>query len=720
MNKQNQSVRRVAILGAGYISKYHVNAVRALPGLTLAAVCDLNRTKAEGLAGQFGIPKVYSSLETMLAEEKLDAVHVLLPPEVHGAPIKRILDAGVDVLAEKPLAITSAECKELTEHAHKLGRKLGVSHNFLFSPIYERFLADLKQGRFGRLDQVDIVWNKELGQVKGGPFSSWLFARPENVLFEVGPHAFAHLAHIVGEPDRLHVYPHDRVTLPLGREFYRRWEIHGFKDATALRVRFSFIDGFTQQYIQVRGTSAAALVDFENNTYVINEHTPLLLDVDRYANVTRAALTTVQQASTTLGRFILSKMGLDKEGAPFQQCITRVVRAYYEGLDRGSFDERVSPPLATAAVALAERVTKEAKLKVKPAEAVPDADAKKAKNGNGKSSAPETVLVLGGTGFIGQALVQKLREAGYGVRLLVRNPNTISPEIKKLGVGLARGDMMDTASVEAALPGIEHVFHLARGYGEIWDDYVRTDVEPTKRLAEVCLKHGVKGFYYTSSIAIYYAGSAKQVITEDTPPSTGVARANLYARAKIEIEKDLFQLHKERGLPAVIFRPGIVLGRGGNPLHGGVAGWPYSSVSRLWGDGNAQLPIVLVDDCAEAMVRALKVPGIAGQSFNLVGDPLLTAQEYLDELERCAGIHFRRVPTSSVRYFAEEIGKYVIKTVGRDPHRRLPSWENWDGRTCKSRFDATRTKQVLGWSPTQSRDEVVREGIKVPAEQFLT
>jgi nucleoside-diphosphate-sugar epimerase/predicted dehydrogenase len=719
MNNSNQSTRRVAILGAGYISKYHVNAVRATEGLTLAAVCDLNRTKAESLAGQFAIPKVYSNLDTMLAEEKLDAVHVLLPPEVHGPPIKRILDAGVDVLAEKPLAISSAECKELAEHANKLGRKLGVSHNFLFSSIYESFAADLKAGRFGRLDQVDIVWNKELGQLKGGPFGSWLFARPENVLFEVGPHAFAHLAHIVGDPDRLHVTPYDRVALPLGREFYRRWEIYGFKDTTSVRLRFSFIDGFTTQYIHVRGTSAAATVDFENNTYVLQEHTPLLLDVDRYANVTRAAATSVQQASSTLGRFILNKMGLDKEGAPFQQCITRVVRAYYDGVARGSFDPRVSPTLATAAVALAERVTKEAKLKsTKPAEAAAESEGKKAKNG--KSSVPETVLVLGGTGFIGQALVQKLREAGYGVRLLVRNPNTISPEIKKLGVGLARGDMMDTASVEAALGGIQHVYHLARGYGEIWDDYVRTDVEPTKRLAEVCLKHGVKGFYYTSSIAIYYAGDPKQVITEDTPASSGVARANLYARAKVQIEKDLLQLHKERGLPVVIFRPGIVLGRGGHPLHGGVAGWPYSSVSRLWGDGNAQLPIVLVDDCAEAMVRALKVPNIAGQSFNLVGDPVLTAQEYLDELEHAAGIHFRRVPTSSVRYFAEEVGKYVIKTVGRDPHRRLPSWENWDGRTCKSRFDASRTKQVLGWQPTADRNEIVREGIKVPAEQFLT
>jgi nucleoside-diphosphate-sugar epimerase/predicted dehydrogenase len=719
MNKHKNNLvhRRVAVLGAGYISKYHVDAVRSVAGLELAAVCDLNAAKAQSLAGQFGISKVFTSLDTMLAEEKLDAVHVLLPPEVHGAPVRRILDAGVHVLCEKPLCITSTECETLATHAQQLGRTLGVSHNFLFSPVYERFSADLKAGRFGRLDQVDIVWNKELGQLKGGPFGGWLFARPENVLFEVGPHCFAHLAHIVGEPDTLSVSPHDRVALPRGREFYRRWEIVGFKGPTSVRIRFSFIDGFTQHYIQVRGTSAAAVVDFENNTYVCNEHTEHLLDIDRYATVTRAATATLSQASGTLGRFVLSKMGMVKEGAPFQQSITRCVRAFYDGQAQGSLDERVAPKLATAAVALAERVTREAKLPV-PAQAVVAVPERKPESkANG---APETVLVLGGTGFIGQALVQKLRAMGRGVRLLARDPNSVPAELRKLGVGIARGDVMDTASVEAALSGIEHVYHLARGNGETWDDYVRTDVEPTRRLAEACLARGVKGFYYTSSIAIYYAGDAKQVITEDTPPSSGVLRANIYARAKVEIEKMLLQMQRERGLPVVIFRPGIVLGRGGHPLHWGVAGWPYSSVSRLWGDGTAPLPIVLVDDCAEAMARAVSVPGIAGQSFNLVGEPCLTAQEYLDELERASGIHFRRVPTSSVRYFVEDVGKYVIKSVGRDPNRRLPSWDNWDGRTCRSRFDASRTKQLLGWQPTTSRDVIVREGIAVPAQQFLS
>src|SRR5262249_50747991 len=155
-------------------------------------------------------------------------------------------------------------------------------------------------------------------------------------------------------------------------------------------------------------------------------------------------------------------------------------------------------------------------------------------------------------------------------------------------------------------------------------------VEPTRALAELCLQHEVARFIYTSSIALYYAGRGASTITEDT----NVAPVgDPYARSKVENERNLVELHHKKGLPLLIFRPGIVLGRGGSPLHWGIAGWPYPSVARLWGDGNNKLPIVLLEDCADAMVRALGVPNIEGRSYNLVGPPLITANEYLDELE---------------------------------------------------------------------------------------
>lgn len=722
MSNSVNNKRRVALLGAGYISKFHVEAVRAVKNAELVAVCDLGLAKAEALAKPYGIPKTYSSLDTMLAEEKLDAVHVLLPPQIHGPSITRIMEAGVDVLAEKPLTATSAECKELSDKASALGRKLGVSHNFLYSPNYEQFYADYKAGRFGRVDQIDIVWNKPLGQLMAPTLGGWLFARPENVLFEVGPHSFGHLAHLLGGIDDLTVTPKDRIELPRGGEFYRRWEVLGWKNGASVRMRFAFIDGFTQHYIHVRGTAAVGLVDFESGTYLCTEHTAQVLDVDRYAADLRNAAASVVQASETLGRFVLAKMGMVKEGAPFQRSITRCVRSFYRSLDAGKLDERVSPELGTLAVELAERVTAAAKLG--------DGSSKK-KKGSSKEvvvapppqvagGAPETVLVLGGTGFIGQALVKRLREAGYGVRMIARSPDSVSAEIKQLGVSVVRGDLADTSSIESAMSGIKQVYHLARGTGETWDDYLKTDVEPTRRLAELCLAKGVERLYYTSSIAIYYAGRHASTITEETPPHDAVLRLNIYPRAKVEIEKLLLDMHRTKRLGVVIFRPGIVLGPGGNPLHWGIAGWPFNSVPRLYGDGNSPLPIVLVDDCADAMVRAQDVPGIEGESFNIIGEPVITAQQYLDELERAAGVKFNRVATSSARYFVEDVGKYVIKAIGRDPAAKVPSYYNSDSRSCAARFDSTRARERLGWAPTTDREKVIEQGIVLPARQFLS
>ena len=102
------------------------------------------------------------------------------------------------MFAEKPLAVRSEDCAALGKLAAERGLALGTGHNFLFAPAYERLMQDVASGRLGRLDQVDIVWNKPLPQVQFGPFGGWLFKDSRNILFEVGPHSFAHLAHLLG------------------------------------------------------------------------------------------------------------------------------------------------------------------------------------------------------------------------------------------------------------------------------------------------------------------------------------------------------------------------------------------------------------------------------------------------------------------------------------------------------------------------------------------
>lgn len=330
-----------------------------------------------------------------------------------------------------------------------------------------------------------------------------------------------------------------------------------------------------------------------------------------------------------------------------------------------------------------------------------------------------TVLVLGATGFLGRALIKRLLQDGMGLRALVRKLSGRAALLADQGVELVRGDLTDTASVAAALDGIQHVYHLARASGTVWDDYLRLDVEPTRRLADLCAARGI-GLYYTSSIAIYDGGCAGDFIDESTSPSRASLRLNVYARAKVANESLLAEMHRTRDLNVVVFRPGIVIGGGGSPRHPGVGAWPNASTCRPWGGGGHRLPFVLVDDCADAMARALHVRGIAGRSFNLVGDARLSGNEYLDALERVIGTKIRRLPLPAWRLFAQSVVKWSLGRLTGRARQPLPSYRYCDGLSCRASYGAEDAKRRLGWVPVSDTAVLIERGIAVPAAESAT
>src|SRR6516165_2615456 len=94
----------VGFLGAGFIAEWHAQALRTVRNAKLVAVCDRDAGRAQAFAARFSRVRVYTSLSTMLAEAQLDAVHVLLPPDLHAEAACEIIDAGFHVLLEKPMA----------------------------------------------------------------------------------------------------------------------------------------------------------------------------------------------------------------------------------------------------------------------------------------------------------------------------------------------------------------------------------------------------------------------------------------------------------------------------------------------------------------------------------------------------------------------------------------------------------------------------------------
>ena len=181
-----------------------------------------------------------------------------------------------------------------------------------------------------------------------------------------------------------------------------------------------------------------------------------------------------------------------------------------------------------------------------------------------------TVLVVGGTGFIGRRLVAALAKRGVGVRVLSRGVASARLALSGLPVEVMQGGHGDRAALDRALVGIDTVYHLAKATGKRWDDYVSGDIEPTRVLAEAALAHGVKRFIYTGTIDSHDSADARDVIGSDTPLDARLAHRNLYARSKAACEALLQAMHKDKGLPLVVFRPGVVVGEGSPPAHWGV------------------------------------------------------------------------------------------------------------------------------------------------------
>jgi predicted dehydrogenase/nucleoside-diphosphate-sugar epimerase len=719
---QEQAVKslRVGFLGTGYIAEWHARALSTVPAASLIAVCDKNLTRARAFGERYGAARCYESLDTMLEDRELglDAVHVLLPPDLHAHAALALIDAGRHVFLEKPMAVTREECDQLIDRAAAHSVMIGVNHNFLFASVYESLKDDLNSGKLGRPDHVTITWNRGLDQLQSGPFNLWMLRDPRNIVLEIGPHCVAAMLDLVGPLEIATVRASNAVDLPGNRKFYRRWQVDAGTGPVAVTLHLSFVPGFTEHAIHIRGTQASATADFERNTYLLRQHTRYGLDFDRYRMTRDEAGSLAAQARKTLTQYGLSKLKLSTQGSPYGLSIARAVQAFYAGLGK-AVDPRLSPELGRDIVRLCRTI---GRIGIgEPATsltAAPSPPHLATAGAPGPAQHPE-LLILGATGFIGQEVARQLLAAGRRIRVLVRNPGRLPDELQGPGVEILTGDLMRPADLEKALAGSRFVFHLARANVKTWDEFTRQDIEVTRQIAEACLSQGVQRLIYTGTIDSYYAGSKAGTITEASPLDPLIARRNLYARAKAASEEILMALHRDRGLPVVIFRPGIVIGRGGSPFHWGIGMWSWNAVCQIWGRGRNPLPLVLVEDVARALIAAIDTPGIEGESFNLVADTDLTAIDYLKALEDHAGVSFQKYPTPPWKFYVADLMKWIVKQMVRHPDQRKPSYRDWETRTQQARYNCTKARTVLNWYPTCDRCEIVSRGIHLPASEFL-
>ena len=319
----------------------------------------------------------------------------------------------------------------------------------------------------------------------------------------------------------------------------------------------------------------------------------------------------------------------------------------------------------------------------------------------------DSVLVIGGTGFIGSVLVEQLVAQGCDVRVMSRRGG--HPEGGR--VTYVKGEVADIESLRRATEGVQVVYDLSMGGGTTWEDYLRDFVQGAQNVAEVCLERGVRRLVYTSTIAALQLSWDGRTDESDGPDPKPHLRS-WYSRGKIYAERALLGLHKTRNLPVVIFRPGIVVGKGNRLSHPGIGTWVSPTCCEVVGTGRTPLPLVLVEDVAAALVLAKDAPAAAlGRTFNLVGDVRLTAADYCEIAGERSLRNFRLQPKSMWGIQAFRLTVWLGKALMRRKDNVWLSYHELKTAPQKTQIDCAAAKTILGWRPVDDRAEFIRRAI---------
>ena len=262
------STIRANIVGSGLIAvKKHIPAyIKLKRKVELTAVCDVNVSAAQSVAGQFGIPRAYGSVTEMLDRERPSLVDICTPPQTHLSIAMEAIKHGCNVLIEKPMALTVPECDRILEAAKERGVEVCVAHSDLFYAPFIRAREAVARGEIGRFRGMRIFLSTPTRYMTSQR-DHWAHRLPGGVIGESGPHVvymtIAFLKNIrkvtVEGLKLLHDYPWSRF------EDYRVTLI-GDEGASSITLTYG-----TKQWaarVELLGEDGFLVLDLESMTLV--------------------------------------------------------------------------------------------------------------------------------------------------------------------------------------------------------------------------------------------------------------------------------------------------------------------------------------------------------------------------------------------------------------------------------------------------------------------
>ena len=313
------------------------------------------------------------------------------------------------------------------------------------------------------------------------------------------------------------------------------------------------------------------------------------------------------------------------------------------------------------------------------------------------------ILVTGGTGFTGKALVKRLLNEGHQVVALDYKEGLKTQELRDWGAEVIIGSVVDKEIVEKAMEGVDIVHHLAAAFRELNvpnDYYDEVNVGGTKNVLESAFKHKVKKFIYCSTCGVH--GNI------DNPPGgedAPIQPADYYQRTKYEAEPIVNDFNK-KGLKTVILRPAAIYGPGDPERFYMIFKKVAKGSFPMFGNGKTYYHPLYIDNLVDAFLLAMEGDKGVGEAYLIADEEYLEIENIVKKVGKALNVdvkikHYPVLPVVAVGHIVEKACK-PFKIAPPIFPRRV----DWYRQNRAFKID--KAKRDLGYKPKVGIDEGLR------------